>query len=310
MQIRPVGQRPTVALEPTDHPLAVEQREAISVAGVREIALQLLHPDLVAHSHEPANYPVRMLDLLVKIAVVAVIAGATPHEPQRLSGLSHKVGRRRRRSTSRPVSGHRLRARPRPPDGDGLRARRPPLRDRGRRRRRGTGPGSKVPKLFHGGLKKPLGLVWKDKTLSSRSRGAWRRSARGAADGIVVGTCPFGRHQQDAVVAGRDGRLDFGSRLHVRRLHREEPPQCHDPLRSSRSGERPPHRRARAPQPVRPRRRPAHRQALRLRQRPGRARRQRARRDRRRRPPGRELRLAALLGQLGLAPASRARAPA
>ena len=45
VQIQPVGERPTIALEPTDHPLAVEQREGITVERVRRIALELLHPD-------------------------------------------------------------------------------------------------------------------------------------------------------------------------------------------------------------------------------------------------------------------------
>jgi hypothetical protein len=41
---QPVGARPLVELEPTDHPLAVEQRTGITVARVQEIAEQLLHP--------------------------------------------------------------------------------------------------------------------------------------------------------------------------------------------------------------------------------------------------------------------------
>lgn len=41
---RPVGQHPFVELEPTDHPLAVEQREGITMEKVQEIAEALLHP--------------------------------------------------------------------------------------------------------------------------------------------------------------------------------------------------------------------------------------------------------------------------
>lgn len=41
---RPLGQRPIVELEPTDHPLAVQQRQGITMARVREIAEALLHP--------------------------------------------------------------------------------------------------------------------------------------------------------------------------------------------------------------------------------------------------------------------------
>jgi hypothetical protein len=40
---QPVGTRPTVELEPTDHPLAVEQRTGITADRVREIAERLLH---------------------------------------------------------------------------------------------------------------------------------------------------------------------------------------------------------------------------------------------------------------------------
>lgn len=39
----PVGTRPTVELEPTDHPLAMEQRTGISRGRVQDIAERLLH---------------------------------------------------------------------------------------------------------------------------------------------------------------------------------------------------------------------------------------------------------------------------
>ncbi|PZG22229.1 DUF2199 domain-containing protein [Nonomuraea aridisoli] len=45
LHIRPVGQRPLIELEPTDHPLAVEQRNGITLARVQQIAETLLHPD-------------------------------------------------------------------------------------------------------------------------------------------------------------------------------------------------------------------------------------------------------------------------
>ncbi|MGW6706698.1 DUF2199 domain-containing protein [Streptomyces sp. NPDC054956] len=41
---RPVGRRPSIELEPTDHPLAVEQRSGITRERVREIAMAVLHP--------------------------------------------------------------------------------------------------------------------------------------------------------------------------------------------------------------------------------------------------------------------------
>jgi len=44
----PVGLRPTIELEPTDHPLAVEQREGITIARVQEIAERALHPSSAA----------------------------------------------------------------------------------------------------------------------------------------------------------------------------------------------------------------------------------------------------------------------
>jgi hypothetical protein len=40
---REVGRRPRVQLEPTDHPLAVEQQEGITLARVQEIAELVLH---------------------------------------------------------------------------------------------------------------------------------------------------------------------------------------------------------------------------------------------------------------------------
>ena len=40
---RPIGQRPFIELEPTDNPLAIEQREGITMERVREIAEELLH---------------------------------------------------------------------------------------------------------------------------------------------------------------------------------------------------------------------------------------------------------------------------
>jgi hypothetical protein len=40
---RPVGERPLLELEPTDHPLAVEQRTGITAARVRQIAEEVMH---------------------------------------------------------------------------------------------------------------------------------------------------------------------------------------------------------------------------------------------------------------------------
>lgn len=43
LHTRPLGERPLIELEPTDHPLAVEQRTGITLARVREFADILLH---------------------------------------------------------------------------------------------------------------------------------------------------------------------------------------------------------------------------------------------------------------------------
>ncbi|MGW2050268.1 DUF2199 domain-containing protein [Streptomyces sp. NPDC001858] len=40
---RPVGERPLIELEPTDHPLAVEQRTGITPDRIRKIAEAVLH---------------------------------------------------------------------------------------------------------------------------------------------------------------------------------------------------------------------------------------------------------------------------
>lgn len=43
VHMQPVGTRPLIELEPTSHPLAVEQRTGIRLARVQEIAETLLH---------------------------------------------------------------------------------------------------------------------------------------------------------------------------------------------------------------------------------------------------------------------------
>ncbi|MFF0296794.1 DUF2199 domain-containing protein [Kitasatospora sp. NPDC004614] len=46
LHTRPVGRRPIIELEPTDHPLAVEQRTGITMERVRELAEAVLHPEV------------------------------------------------------------------------------------------------------------------------------------------------------------------------------------------------------------------------------------------------------------------------
>lgn len=43
LHTRPIGERPFIEIEPTDHPLAVEQRSGITRARVEQIADILLH---------------------------------------------------------------------------------------------------------------------------------------------------------------------------------------------------------------------------------------------------------------------------
>ena len=43
---QPVGFAPIIELEQTDHPLAVEQREGITLDRVKEIAAMILHPEV------------------------------------------------------------------------------------------------------------------------------------------------------------------------------------------------------------------------------------------------------------------------
>lgn len=45
LHTQPLGERPLAELEPTDHPLAVEQRAGITMARVQWLAEQLLHAD-------------------------------------------------------------------------------------------------------------------------------------------------------------------------------------------------------------------------------------------------------------------------
>jgi hypothetical protein len=44
LHVRPWPTRPFIELEPTDHPLAVEQREGITRERVQEIAERVMHP--------------------------------------------------------------------------------------------------------------------------------------------------------------------------------------------------------------------------------------------------------------------------
>ena len=49
LHIRPWPSRPYIELEPTDYPLAVEQREGISSVRVRQIAERVMHMSRTRH---------------------------------------------------------------------------------------------------------------------------------------------------------------------------------------------------------------------------------------------------------------------
>jgi glucose/arabinose dehydrogenase len=71
--------------------------------------------------------------------------------------------------------------------------------------------GAKRPRPFRGGLTVPLGLVWRGRTLYVAESGRVEALGLGGGRRVVVRGLPFGRHQQDAIVNGPDGRLYLGS---------------------------------------------------------------------------------------------------
>ena len=78
-----------------------------------------------------------------------------------------------------------------------------------------AGRGSRKPVVVARGLRTPLGLVWRGRTLFVSEQGRLTRfDLRGSTlrnHRVMVGGLPFGEHQQDNVVLGRDGRLYVGS---------------------------------------------------------------------------------------------------
>jgi glucose/arabinose dehydrogenase len=70
--------------------------------------------------------------------------------------------------------------------------------------------GTSRPRPFRSHLVVPLGLLWRGRTLYVSETGKVE-AFRGASRRLVVGGLPYGRHQQDAIVAGPDGRLYLGS---------------------------------------------------------------------------------------------------
>ncbi len=70
--------------------------------------------------------------------------------------------------------------------------------------------GSTRPQPYLLRLVVPLGLLWRGRTLYVSETGKVE-AFRGRTRRVVVGGLPYGRHQQDAIVAGPDGRLYLGS---------------------------------------------------------------------------------------------------
>ena len=71
-------------------------------------------------------------------------------------------------------------------------------------------PGSARPRVEAGGFTVPLGLVWARGALYVSAQGTLWRIAGGRKRAVLT-KLPFGRHQQDNVVLGPDGRLYLGS---------------------------------------------------------------------------------------------------
>jgi glucose/arabinose dehydrogenase len=78
-----------------------------------------------------------------------------------------------------------------------------------------VGPGSSKPRVLARGFKTPLGLAWSGSTLFVSAQGSVSRlgvnGKRVVSRKTIVRRLPFGRHQQDTIVLGPDGRLYLGS---------------------------------------------------------------------------------------------------
>jgi glucose/arabinose dehydrogenase len=70
--------------------------------------------------------------------------------------------------------------------------------------------GAKAPRPYARGLTVPLGLLWRGRTLYVSESGKVE-ALRAGRRRVVVSGLPFEEHQQDAIVAGPDGRLYLGS---------------------------------------------------------------------------------------------------
>lgn len=71
--------------------------------------------------------------------------------------------------------------------------------------------GTTRPRVFARKLVVPLGLLWRGRTLYVSESGKVEALRTGGARRTVVSGLPYKLHQQDAIVAGPDGRLYLGS---------------------------------------------------------------------------------------------------
>jgi glucose/arabinose dehydrogenase len=71
--------------------------------------------------------------------------------------------------------------------------------------------GTRRPRTFATKLVVPLGLLWRGRTLYVSESGKVEALRAGVARRTVVAGLPYREHQQDAIVAGPDGRLYLGS---------------------------------------------------------------------------------------------------
>ena len=67
------------------------------------------------------------------------------------------------------------------------------------------------PRIFARRLVVPLGLLWRGRTLYVSQQGRVDALEPAGAGAPCLSGLPYGRHQQDAIVAGPDGRLYLGS---------------------------------------------------------------------------------------------------
>ena len=71
--------------------------------------------------------------------------------------------------------------------------------------------GSSRPRAFASGVTVPLGLLWRGRTLYVSESGRVERLTLAGGRRTIVSGLPYELHQQDAIVAGPDGRLYLGS---------------------------------------------------------------------------------------------------